>query len=217
MKERNPYAPSFDELPKSLAVFPLTGVLLLPHGDLPLNIFEPRYIKMLDDAMAGNRMIGVIQPRQRGTDKSPLHSIGCAGKIVEFSETLDGRYVVSLKGVSRFQVTRELDVTTPYRQIKADWSGYESDAEGISCLDLDRERLAYLLRTYFETQSMTCDWEKLPQVSDARLITCLSMSCPFDPKEKQALLETSSCKERSDLFFRMIEMAIHGTCSASKH
>ncbi len=203
--DSNPYAPPFDDLPDSLPVFPLAGVLLLPHGELPLNIFEPRYLKMVDDAMAGNRLIGMIQVR----DDGDIYKIGCAGKIIEFSQTRDGRYLIALSGISRFEVVQEIKTTTPYRQIQASWTHYKKDLDPVSCLGVNRDKLIQLLNLYFTAQDLSCDWDKIQEASDGRLITCLSMICPFDTKEKQALLEAPCCKTRAETFMTMLEMAVH--------
>ena len=216
---RNPFAPAFESLPPSLAIFPLTGVLLLPNGNLPLNIFEPRYLRMVEDALASpHRMIGMIQPRPGAGPGVPVYDVGCAGKITEFSETGDGRYLITLTGVCRFQVARELDVTTLYRQVETNWTPYRGDMDSLTALDVDRVHLVGLLRTYFTEHGMDCDWSAIENAPDGKLITCLSMICPFEPKEKQALLEAPCCKSRAETFMAMLEMAVRGSGSgASQH
>lgn len=213
---RNPFAPPFDSLPETLAIFPLTGVLLLPRGSLPLNIFEPRYLKMTEDAMAGTRMIGMIQPSESG-----LYTIGCAGKITDFSETEDGRFLITLTGICRFRIHQELDVLMPYRQVIPDWQNFRHDIEASPGLDIDRNKLTDLLRAYFTAQGLSCDWEKIEQAPDDRLITCLSMVCPLSAKEKQALLEAPCGRTRADMFMTMLQMAVHAaqqSCETeSKH
>lgn len=206
---RNPFAPSFEKLPAALPVFPLPGVLLLPSGNLPLNIFEPRYLKMVEDVLASHRLIGMIQPRE-GAEKTPgLYDIGCAGKITEFSETSDGRYLITLTGICRFRIAGELNTATPYRQVQTDWSAFQKDIENVACLDIDRAKLLELLRCYFTDQGLDCDWDAIQDAPDGKLITCLSMICPFEPKEKQALLEAPCCKTRARTFMTMLEMATH--------
>jgi uncharacterized protein len=207
--DRNPYAPTFDKLPETLAIFPLPGVLLLPTGHLPLNIFEPRYLKMIEDAMAGSRMIGMVQPKSTHELKPHIYETGCAGKITEFEETKDGRYLITLTGICRFKTAQELDAATPYRQIKPDWRPFEKDIDVTGCLNIDRKKLHDLLQTYFADQGLNCDWGIIEQATDGKLITCLSMICPFDAKEKQALLEAPCCKTRADTFMTMLEMAVH--------
>lgn len=219
--ERNPYAPDFDLLPETLPVFPLSGVLLLPEGKLPLHIFEPRYVEMFDQAFSSHRLIGMVQPTPatQEADKPDLHKVGCAGRITEFSETADGRYMLVLTGIGRFEVKQELSVTTPYRQVKADWQRFKDDTFKASCLDLDRAKLTNLLQDYFAAQDMECDWNAIAEASDGGLITCLSMVCPFEPQEKQALLEAPCCRTRADMFMTMLEMAVRGDSKspASQH
>lgn len=197
-------------MPDTLAVFPLEGVLLLPMGRLPLNIFEPRYLRMIADALAGNRMIGMIQPRDQGGASPALYDVGCAGKITAFEETPDGRFLITLTGISRFKIRRELDVITPYRQVVPDWTLYRGDLEKPPCLDIDRAALLDLLKNYFRAEDMTCDWDAVQSAPDHRLITCLAMVCPFEAKEKQALVEEPCCKNRAAMFMTMLDMAVRG-------
>lgn len=207
----NPYAPQLENLPSVISVFPLTGVLLLPGGNLPLNIFEKRYLNMIDDAMKTHKLIGMIQPDKPNPDgsvqKPKLSKVGCAGKIVDYTETPDGRYLISLVGVCRFEVQEELQATTLYRQVNADWVPYNKDLDAAGCIDLDREKLVNLLERYFEKEGLSCDWSMIEQTSDEKLITCLSMICPFEPQEKQALLEAGCCNERANLFMTMLDIA----------
>lgn len=205
----NPYAPLFESLPQTLPVFPLPGVLLLPSGTLPLNIFEPRYLKMVEDSLAGNRLIGMIQPRDGGGKNPDLFDIGCAGKITDFSETVDGRYLITLTGVSRFKIQNENETNQPYRTVRPDWAPFREDLKVSGCLDIDRHKLYDLLGSYFDDQGFDCEWSMIEEATDGRLITCLSMICPFEAKEKQALLEAPCCKTRSQMFMTMLEMAVH--------
>ena len=208
--EQNPFTPDYDDLPQTLRVFPLSSAFLLPSGRLPLNIFEPRYLQMIDDALAGDRMIGMIQPEdeQEDTDKPALKSIGCAGKIVEFSETEDGRYMVTLSGVYRFKIDHELSTTKLYRTVQPSWDAFKDDHKAFNCLGLNRDKLKTLLKSFFKQQEMDCDWQAVDGAPDGKLITCLSMVCPFEKKEKQALLEAACCKTRAELFIAMLEMAV---------
>ncbi len=216
--DQSPFTPRFEDLPEKMAVFPLSGVLLLPSGHLPLNIFEPRYVKMVDDALAGSRMIGMIQPKSDHDLKPHIYDVGCAGRITEFSETDDGRYLVTLTGISRFRVRAELDAPTPYRQVTPEWAEFKKDFEHVECLDLDRKKLHALLQSYFTDQGLNCDWGIIEGAPDGKLITCLSMICPLGAKEKQALLEAPCCKSRADTFVTMLEMAVHEKKSCcSKH
>lgn len=217
--ERNPFAPEFEKLPELLPLFPLTGAFLLPMGHLPLNVFEPRYMRMVEDALAGSRMIGIIQPLTgAGGERAPrLHRTGCAGKIVEFSETADGRYLIKLAGLYRFNIETEIAAPAPYRVARADWRPFRDDGRAFRCLDLDRARLNALLRLYFSRQQMNCDWEAVDGAPDGRLITCLAMICPFEPGERQALLEAACCRTRAELFMRMLEIAAHGQPPEGRH
>jgi Lon protease-like protein len=202
----NPFAPSDLIMPEHLPIFPLTGVLLMPFGQLPLNIFEPRYVAMIEDAIANERMIGMIQPKKEGGHD--LYDVGCAGKITEFSETEDGRYLITLSGISRFKIEREVSSDKLYRIVVPNWSAFEDDLGRKQCLDVDRGRLKELLSHYFDQEDMSCDFSKFDNVQDGKLMTCLSMVCPFDPREKQALLEQVCCVARAKLFMTMLEMAI---------
>jgi len=217
--EQNPFAPQFDDLPLILPVFPLSSAFLLPSGHLPLNIFEPRYLQMVEDVLADDRMIGMIQPHpgQEGQDKPALVKTGCAGKIIEFSETTDGRYLINLSGTYRFDIVEELDTSKPYRSVKPNWLPYQADAKSHRCLDLDREKLKALLQNYFEHHGMDCDWKALDEAPDGKLITCLSMVCPFEVHEKQALLEAPGCKDRAHLFMGMLEMAVQSGKNPISH
>jgi hypothetical protein len=210
-----------DGLPDILPIFPLNGVLLLPGGRLPLNIFEPRYLAMIDMALQGGRMVGMIQPRTiprtlADDDNVMLYETGCAGRITHFEETGDGRYVVTLQGIARFRVAAELPMQNGFRKVRPDWSPYPKDKETSDCLGISRAKLNTLLETYFSIEGLSCNWETIQDTSDNNLITCLAMICPFDASEKQALLEAPCCKERATLFMTLLEMAVSGTCDG-KH
>lgn len=174
---------------------------------MPLNIFEPRYLKMIDDALKGSRMIGMIQPKD-ARDGTALYETGCAGKITDFTELPDGRYLISLTGICRFKIVRELDASTPYRQAELDWSPFEKDIDRVDSLGLDRKKLHELLHSYLESHGIDCEWDAVESAPDGRLITCLAMVCPFEPKEKQALLEAPCCRTRAEMFMAMLEMAV---------
>ncbi|PZQ45506.1 MAG: peptidase S16 [Micavibrio aeruginosavorus] len=209
-----PYKPRFEDLPPVLPIFPLGGVLLLPRGQLPLNIFEPRYLAMVEDAIKTHRLVGMVQTKDDGS----VYSVGCAGRITSFNETPDGRNEIVLTGVSRFKIEEELGQKDGYRRIRANWDEFSSDIEPMACLDMDRGKLRKLLKNYFEQQGLTCSWDAVDKASDEKLITSLAMICPFDAKEKQALLEAQCCKERAKLFMTMLEMETTGGCSCShKH
>lgn len=199
-----------EDLPPVLPIFPLPGALLLPRARLPLNIFEPRYLAMVDGALASDRLIGMIQPREdvRG-DRPKLYDVGCAGRIVQFSETGDGRYLLTLAGVCRFRVARELSVTTPYRQIEAGWADFLADLEPAEDEDkVDRQDLLASLRIYFDRFGHKADWAGLESAPAEALVNSLSAICPFSPEEKQALLEAETLPDRADMLTSLVEMAI---------
>ncbi|WP_119679556.1 LON peptidase substrate-binding domain-containing protein [Indioceanicola profundi] len=208
---RNPFDPSFDELPASIPVFPLTGALLLPRGKLPLNIFEPRYLNMVQDALAGDRIIGMIQPAEGGLpgEPPPLLPMGCAGRITSFAETEDGRILITLTGLCRFTPKQELPLFRGYRRVIPDWSAFELDLTEDEAEVLDRDRLGSALRAYFQKQGITANWDAIAGTADERLVATLGMICPFDPFEKQALLEAADLPTRADLLLALLEMAVH--------
>lgn len=212
--DMGPFTPKFEDLPSSLPVFPLTGVLLLPGGNLPLNIFEPRYLQMVDDALASGRLIGMIQPKDldhgRHQQRPDLQAVGCAGRITSFQETSDGRYGITLTGVCRFVIAQELPATTLYRRVVADWSSYVADYEPETCDDMCRQKLKSLLKEYFDMNGLSCEWAHIDEAPKEKLLTCLSMICPFEPREKQALLEAPDSKTRAELLFQLLEFAIAG-------
>jgi uncharacterized protein len=197
------------KLPVSLPLFPLTGVLLLPRGLLPLNIFEPRYLNMVDDALAGDRLIGMIQPSDPEPHgfNPPLHRIGCAGRITSFAE--DGeRYLITLTGVSRFDVTEEVATTRLYRRAVPDWAPYANDLAPDGTGPIDRARLIAGLKQYFQLRNLQIDWKTLEATTDERLVTTMAMVCPFGPVEKQNLLQAADLAERARLLTGLIEMAL---------
>jgi Lon protease-like protein len=207
-----PFDPSFEQLPASLPIFPLTGVLLLPRGRLPLNIFEPRYLEMTRDALKGDRLIGMIQPVDGAGDagEPPTYRKGCAGRMTSFSETEDGRYLITLTGLARFDVARELPKEGKlYRRVLADWRPYRGDlAEELTAID--RKRLLAALKPFFERHNIAADWSAVEATPDERLVTTVAMVCPFAPSEKQALLEAKDTAERAKLLTALVEMAVVG-------
>jgi uncharacterized protein len=206
----NPFDPTFDQLPEILPIFPLTGVLLLPRGKLPLNVFEPRYLAMTEDALSGNRMIGIIQPSDPLSRASvpPVYPIGCAGRITSFSETDDGRYLITLTGVCRFETARELPIVRGYRRVDVSWERFAADLDEAGPALFDRARLVEGLRTYFKIQGISANWDAVESTPDERLVTSLAMICPFEPSEKQALLECGSLSERASMMVAIIEMSV---------
>lgn len=204
---------SISDLPDTIPVFPLPGALLLPRARLPLHIFEPRYLAMLEDTMkTPTRLIGMIQPHdgQMGSANG-LHAIGCAGRLTAFSETEDGRYMVTLSGISRFRVTEEIDGFTPYRRCKVSWTGFDRDTGPVEKDPaLNRETFFPALRAYFESEDLRTDWESLEEAEDELLINSLSMLCPFEPEDKQALLEAPSLETRRETLVTLIEFSLRG-------
>lgn len=208
------YDPAFEDLPASIPVFPLAGVLLLPRGMLPLNIFEPRYLNMIEDALKADRMIGMIQPSAtpaRSDKEPPLYAMGCAGRIVAFEETDDGRFLVSLKGVARFTVAEELPTTRGYRRVRPEWGGFAADLDESPHGAVERKTLFKSLKRFFKAQEIEASWDALNETPDERLVNSLAMICPFEASEKQALLEAPSLKERAEVLTALVEMAVLDT------
>jgi len=197
-----------EQLPETLPIFPLGGVLLLPGGCLPLHIFEPRYVAMIEDAMASDKVIGMIQPdggRMRCGSPS-VHSIGCAGQITSCTATDDGRYFISLHGLSRFKVADELGGMRGYRVARANWGDFAQDLAPQGPTTFERWRLLSALRRYFSKQQLNCDWSAANACEGDKLVTTLCMVCPFTPAEKQALLEAPDMNARASLLFSLLEL-----------
>lgn len=196
------------DLPEVIPLFPLSGALLLPRGRLPLNIFEPRYLAMFDDALkTDGRLIGMIQPL--GADEERLHTIGCVGRITSFTETDDHRYMVQLTGISRFRVVEEVEGFTPYRRAQVNWDSFDRDL-GRAERDpaFNREPFLDLLARYFDVAELRTDWGSLKEAEDELLINSLSMLCPFEPEDKQALLEAPSLSTRRETLVTLMEFAL---------
>ncbi|MGR3323317.1 MAG: LON peptidase substrate-binding domain-containing protein [Pseudooceanicola sp.] len=200
------------DLPDVIPVFPLPGALLLPRARLPLHLFEPRYLAMLDDTLkTSHRLIGMIQPFERPDGTSALNAIGCAGRLTQFSETEDGRYMVTLSGISRFRVREEVEGFTPYRRCEVDWSGFDRDLGGADRdPGLDRDAFFDLLGRYFSEKQLDTDWDALKDAEDELLINSLSMLLRFEPEDKQALLEAPSLSTRRETLVTLIEYALRG-------
>ena len=197
------------DLPLAIPLFPLDGALLLPGAALPLNIFEPRYIAMVDDAMASERIIGMVQTRSGGDPERPLlQPVGCAGKITAFAETGDGRYLITLTGLSRFQTGAELPSIGPYRRVRADFTAYADDltAQEDAEKGFDRMRLLAALKAYLHRRSMDVDWVTAKDAPAEALVNSLAMALPFEPAEKQALLEAPSLAERRETLAALLEI-----------
>ncbi|MFT5784726.1 MAG: Lon protease-like protein [Ascidiaceihabitans sp.] len=201
------------DLPSVLPVFPLPGALLLPRARLPLNLFEPRYLQMFDDALKTDaRLIGMVQPNEvAGRDGNGLHMIGCAGRITQFSETEDGRYMMTLGGVSRFRVIKEVEGFSPYRKCEVNWDGFDRDLGDVEQdVVFDRKPFLNQLNKYFEAKGLSADWETLEEAEDELLINSLSMMMDFEPEDKQALLEAPSLSTRRETLVTLIEYSLRG-------
>ncbi len=201
------------DLPDVISVFPLPGALLLPRSRLPLHIFEPRYLTLFEDALkTPERLIGMVQPYSvAGREEDVLHSIGCVGRITQFSETEDGRYMITLRGVSRFRIKAEVDGFQPYRRCEVSWDGFERDL-GQSERDaaFAREGFMQLLTRYFDVLGLSTDWDTLKDADDELLINSLSMLLDFQPEDKQALLEAPSLSTRRETLVTLIEYTMRG-------
>ena len=203
------------DLPDTIPVFPLSGALLLPRTRLPLNLFEPRYLQMLDDALkTDHRLIGMVQTYDGPDGVNKLHSIGCAGRVTAFSETDDGRYMITLAGASRFRLIGEVDGFVPYRRARVNWQGFERDLGDVESDDtFDRQKFIDALGRFFDDQGLQTDWESLREAEDELLINSLSMLCPFEPEDKQALLEAPSLTTRRETLTTLIEYSLRGGSS----
>ena len=196
--------------PEMIPVFPLSGALLMPGAQLPLNIFEPRYLRMIDDALAGARTIGMIQPRDpvRNEQMPELYDVGCAGRITNFTETSDGRYLITLTGIRRFRVAEEVSVDTPYRTIKADWSVFKIDTHtDDSVTRVDRDLLLEIMEDYLDAEGLKADWDAANEAPVDALVVSLAMGCPFAPPEKQALLEAPTIADQAECLMALMEMS----------
>jgi len=198
---------ALERLPSRFPIFPLSGAILLPGGNLPLNIFEPRYLQMTKDAMRGEKVIGMIQPSAPCSEDDPgLYPVGCVGKITNFESTEDGRHLITLTGLCRFEIAKELTVATPYRQVIADFHSWQNDLEPQSASDSLRPGLVEALRSYFAVHDISVDWAQIERAPLEGLLTSLAMICPFEPSEKQALLETTDATELGSTLVALLRM-----------
>lgn len=214
--------PVEDLLPAELPIFPLTGVLLLPGATLPLNIFEPRYLNMIEDALGSGRVIGMVQPKSTGMEspegkvvESPdgepaVYRTGCAGRIISFSETGDGRFAITLLGLCRFRIAEELKLLSGYRRVSPDYSLFYEDLEDDENTVPHRESLLTTVEAYFLANGIDADWSTIEGAADSALVTTLSMLCPFGPSEKQALLECEDTTARGELLGNLMSLSLHG-------
>ncbi|WP_315836540.1 LON peptidase substrate-binding domain-containing protein [Bradyrhizobium prioriisuperbiae] len=199
------------DLPNTIAVFPLSGALLLPRGQLPLNIFEPRYLAMIDDALrAGHRLIGMIQPdstHSHNADKPVLFQVGCIGRITQLAESGDGRYILELTGVARFKLMEEIAATTPYRQCRVRYEDFIDDFTPRKGEDkVDREALLAVLRDFLKANNLKVDWDGIDNAPNEALVNALAMMSPYGAAEKQALLEALDLKSRAEILIAVTEM-----------
>lgn len=200
---------TISDLPQVIPVFPLDGAILLPSGALPLQIFEPRYLNMVDDTMAGHRLIGMVQTAMGGDRATPaLARVGCVGRLTSYAETADGKYLITLSGVCRFRILEELSTLTPYRQVRADWSAFLADLDS-SAEEIEFERVPFLaaLRRYLDVRGLGVDWDAVNAAPGPALINSLCMALPFDTGEKQALLEAPSVDDRRLALSALLEIA----------
>ncbi|NBN65854.1 peptidase S16 [Microvirga tunisiensis] len=210
MQAGNAHYRTLKDLPATLPVFPLSGALLLPRTQLPLNIFEPRYIAMIDAALAGARLIGMVQPALGQPDaarRPALARVGCAGRITSFQESGDGRYLITLQGVARFRLADELDAITPFRQAACDFAPFARDLEtGAGESEVDREGLLRAFRAYLDAHGMEADWDSVDKAETEVLVNALCMMSPYGPAEKQAMLEAVDLKTRAETLVAITEI-----------
>lgn len=198
-----------DAMPETLPLFPLPGALLLPRGQMPLNIFEPRYLAMIDHAIRTDRLIGMIQPNPDRAETAPLYTVGCAGRITQFAETGDGRYLVTLTGVSRFRLLREKAIDTPFMQYDVDFSPFAPDfAARFGEDQVDRVSVLKALKDFAEANSVPVDWDSVQDAPNEALVNALSMMSPFGVREKQALLEAADLRARGEMLVAITEMEL---------
>lgn len=218
---RNRLYRNIGDLPRIVPVFPLARALVLPGLQLPLNIFEPRYLSMIDDSIGRDRVIGMIQPhaeqpagaiplRPGDQDRPELYRVGCLARLISFRETEDGRYLIVLEGICRFRLAEELPATALYRQVVPDYKEFADDLSTASTVDIDRALLLRHLKRYLEHQSLNADWKAIETATTEALVNSLTLSCPFEISEKQALLEAPTTAGRAQILLTLIQMAAAG-------
>jgi Lon protease-like protein len=210
------------DLPSRVAVFPLRGAILLPRAQLPLNVFEPRYLQMLEDVLAGTRILAVVQPRGAG-EESPegktadLREVGCIGRVTAFQEREDGRLVITLTGIARCRLAKEVETKTPYRLFDVGYQGFADDlTAGAGEAEIGRERLIAGLRRYLAARKLDANWTEIDKMSNEALVNSLSMMSPYGPEEKQALLEAPSLKDRAEVLLALAEMELAADTGGSR-
>ena len=212
MQAGNAHYRLISDIPETVPVFPLSAALLLPGTRMPLNIFEPRYLQMIDEALAGARVIGMIQPRLDGAMRSDgepeICAVGCVGRITSFSETGDGRYLISLQGICRFRVAEELPVRTPFRQCRIMPFATDLKDDSAEADEVDRPALLKAFRDYLEANNLEADWQSVSRAENSILVNALSMMAPYGAAEKQALLEAPDLRTRAETLIAITEMAL---------
>jgi Lon protease-like protein len=215
------FHPNLEDLPSEFAVFPLTGALLLPRGKLPLNIFEQRYLAMVLDSLESGRMFGMIQPTPHPADAAGepgLYRVGCLGRLSSFSETDDGRLLITLSGLIRFTVDAERPGRNGYRRVRGDFSSYTADLTLTRPqVEIEREKLLTALRGYFARRAIDANWEAIKGLTDDGLVITLAMACPFEPAEKQALLEAPTDADRAATLLALLQMGAASSDPSSNH
>jgi Lon protease-like protein len=206
------FHPRFDDLPAIVPIFPLPGALLLPHGLLPLNVFEPRYLAMVQDCLGQGRLIGMVQPSDCSDldfgHEPEIFDTGCVGRVSTFAETDDGRIMITLTGVCRFKVTSEVEGIKGYRRVAVDWAPFRADLDEPEALMIDRPRLIAALKLFCKLHDMELNWKAIERAPDYELTVTLAMLCPFEPREKQALLESPDPTSRAEVLLALLEMAV---------
>jgi hypothetical protein len=208
----NPFVIPFEQLPATLPIFPLPNAIVMPGCHLPLNIFEPRYLDMIFDALKENRLIGMVQPDTSDTNDVHIYGTGTAGRIVSFNEIPDGRLLVVLAGICRFDIVDEIiQSSRTYRQVVVDWSRFREDYEASGEeAGFDRSRLMAVLKTYFERKGFQTDWSTVEELPALLLVNALAGQLPLDAPEKQALVEAVTAEERISTFIHLLEFDVAG-------
>lgn len=213
----NPFVAQYIQLPETLPIFPLAGAIVMPGNELPLNIFEPRYLNMVSDALSTHRMFGMIQPNPDITNETALYHTGCAGRITQYRETNDGRIELLLSGVCRYDLGEELPTTRGYRLIAPDWSRFTEDyADQDNLLRDQKDRLTRTLKRYFEVNGLEVNWNMLERLSTVKLINSLTMSLPLSAQDKQTLLETIHPADRLYTFISLLGSPFKGSESVTR-
>jgi len=220
----SPFERRVEDLPSEIAIFPLKSVLLLPNGKLPLNVFEPRYLNLVQNALSGTRIIGMVQlsgtnlgEMESADDNAPIFNIGCAGRIISFEETDDGRFLITLKGTCRYRIKQELDLIDGYRRVRPDFSPYTADLYSDQNAAFDRPRLISELRLYLQRRGIAAELDAIDNAPADHLITTLAMVCPFATDERQALLESKDATSRAKLMIGLLEYAMAGDTASVRH